>query len=836
MEKINPSPKLNLILSETMRNPLDMNNNSPLNDLLLTCEDKEMINLIEFKIKIENKNILLFFLLNKENKSDKQTEEASQKILIHKILYEKDEAINVTTKIMNRNLSNYIYLTKLIEAEDDIINYKYDIKLIQELNNFKSKGAFSDVITAKIILELIKNYSNLEEVEDEDNKIILEQIKEKRLTSLDEAESTLGKYNLDYNRDNIEEKKIEEIYINIIINVLLKSGNLEEKNEIEMKATENLIEQLDLKNIELTEYMFEELKKFFDERQNEYINRYKISNPEELCNKKNINFYYNLCLYILKNSFYIYHINFFLELRENIINIIRNKRVELSNLMNITIDLYKLQYIIEFVTGSKYYYDILQKSKPKEESSYGITSSIDANSSSQGKYSAFSSSQSKMASSTSTFYKNGSITTMISKNTFKDYSIPLDITKKQSSIICFSYTERDEYSILSFDRIIMKKPDSNNCTKQLIELKNGDFLELDRNNVITIYDQNFLEKFTKRTLNFKKDKNYYINSYVYNIFESKLEDNKRYIYLLESQTDELVYTKINTENYKAEKIASDLDDKKNIYHFSNYFEIMNDGQLELVVSGNTGIYNLRGISDKGETKILRGKNKTEEYNIRGAIQISDNIFAFVSNDNYINGRNMLVICYRSYKNIQQFEPYIYILKESSFYSGFNSLYLIDIDDNSKLLLCACKKYKRDKKNGILLVNISVPKSKIAAPKFIETDDFEVHCFCTIYENKEGDYSYILVGGFEKEKRRDMVRLYKISYSKIFEKVEIDYIQDAIEDFSRFGEFDGMINNIIRPKARNRDIIICCRGGSNYLFNLPENDDYINSYENQFELN
>ena len=63
------------------------------------------------------------------------------------------------------------------------------------------------------------------------------------------------------------------------------------------------------------------------------------------------------------------------------------------------------------------------------------------------------------------------------------------------------------------------------------------------------------------------------------------------------------------------------------------------------------------------------------------------------------------------------------------------------------------------------------------------------------------------------------------------KTEIQYIQDAIEDFGEFEEFNGMITNIV--KYKENDVKISCLYGNDYIFNLPQNDDYIDFYESLF---
>ena len=56
----------------------------------------------------------------------------------------------------------------------------------------------------------------------------------------------------------------------------------------------------------------------------------------------------------------------------------------------------------------------------------------------------------------------------------------------------------------------------------------------------------------------------------------------------------------------------------------------------------------------------------------------------------------------------------------------------EIKNNNKILLCACKKYNKDTKNGILLINPNLGDNKRMENEFYETYNFEVYCFCQIF--------------------------------------------------------------------------------------------------------
>ena len=63
------------------------------------------------------------------------------------------------------------------------------------------------------------------------------------------------------------------------------------------------------------------------------------------------------------------------------------------------------------------------------------------------------------------------------------------------------------------------------------------------------------------------------------------------------------------------------------------------------------------------------------------------------------------------------------------------------DGENKVLLCACKKYIKDQKNGILLVNPQLGENKEIKNPFYDTGDYEVYCICPILNvvNNNKDY-------------------------------------------------------------------------------------------------
>ena len=273
---------------------------------------------------------------------------------IHKILYDNNKVIKIDKTNFDEKFINYFYLAKLIEEEENaIVNYEFKIDFIENLSNQKSKGIFYDIIIAKIINILIDNYKGSDEYIEENDDSLLTEIIEKHLKK--KYRTSIGNYEISYDQDKIKNEKLDKIYIDIVINALLKSGKIEEKNDEEKVFFSNFIEQLDLKNVEITQTMMEELNKFFEESKK----KYNILKSEDLFNKSKINFFYNLFQYILKDNYFISQNTFLSELRKNIINILRKENEIKSKLFNNSINEEKFEYVINFVTYSKFFYDKL---------------------------------------------------------------------------------------------------------------------------------------------------------------------------------------------------------------------------------------------------------------------------------------------------------------------------------------------------------------------------------------------------------------------------------------------------------------------------------------------
>ena len=289
-------------------------------------------------------------------------------------------------------------------------------------------------------------------------------------------------------------------------------------------------------------------------------------------------------------------------------------------------------------------------------------------------------------------------------------------------------------------------------------------------------------------------------------------------------------------------------DLNNINYNIKTFEIQNRTNLiciemrenNYIISGIGGTYYYIGLFNKDN-----GVNQSiiTEKTYRSGIKINDNIIALASNSLLPAGENKLILYnVKSKKISKEIEGY-------SITIASNCLALMPREESkvsNKILICACKKYKENERNGILLVNPQLQNNKRVKNEFYDTGNFEVYCFCPILiiENKNKyfdnidekyrqnikieDTEYFLVGGFDIEKREGVIKLYKVIYSKEAFETKIQYIQDInidIIDNQKIEYFDGPINSIYQSKITG-NILVSCYNGKIYLFTPPNIDYYI----------
>ena len=285
---------------------------------------------------------------------------------IHKNLYDNEEFIIIKEDKKNHNLTFYFYLNILIITDKDNITYKYTFDFIKEMF-IRTKNSNSEkikqLIISKIILEFIENYEQLEEAEDPGE--IINEIKTFCNKNLSNLNNNLNFEKLDLSKIDIKNNNIDEIYIQIII-ILFENNNFENDDDII-----NILNELSLETINLTETMFDKLSKFLNKKEN--IKKFEISHKDDLFKKEKINFYFILFKYILKHSFYIYNNTFLLKTKKNIISFIKS---DSSLSINDIIDKSKLKYILNAFLDSPYYINYIiesnKKKLPEKEKSFDL--------------------------------------------------------------------------------------------------------------------------------------------------------------------------------------------------------------------------------------------------------------------------------------------------------------------------------------------------------------------------------------------------------------------------------------------------------------------------------
>ena len=320
----------------TLNHPLDINN--PVHSLINSYE--EIVNILS----VNDLEITKFLYYNKTK--------------IHKILYDFEEVIKINENFIK--LNELFYLSLLINEDSNIINYTYSLKYIITVNNYQNNNnniiTLKNIILAIIIIELIFNYKQTEDYE-ENNEIEIEEldkIEKRNKMIITNSIHILRQFDINLNEKNFYSTKIDEIYMAIIVS-LIKNKKFDNSEYID-----NIIEQLELEYINITKTMFKKILLELDIN-NAYIKEYTITTVRDLTNIKKINFYYFLLKYVLKEPFYIYNIPFFLKTKIVFLNILKNNTNDLlilktgpgDELLNS-----KIEFIIKSILDSEYYFTI----------------------------------------------------------------------------------------------------------------------------------------------------------------------------------------------------------------------------------------------------------------------------------------------------------------------------------------------------------------------------------------------------------------------------------------------------------------------------------------------
>jgi len=803
---------------------------------------------------------------------------------IHKILYDEENFIKMKGNKSEENLYKLFYLILLIKDNSDVVNYIYDLKYIENVNNFrkKNKNVITSFILSMIIIQLISNFKetdNYDKSNEEQLKII-----EKENIKIRNCFNFSGELNMNINEKLIEDNNIEEIYLNIIISLL-------EKEKLEdFKYASNIFEQLGLKTINITENIYNELKKIFGSDEN-YIKKYMIRNFEDICDEKKINFYYIIFNYIFKDILYLYNIPFLHNLKRTLFKIVKSGAdrifylgIKDSELRN------RLEFNIKFICDLKYYQvnylkkiddlfrsiqnqELIEQNKKEksddeneEKENNGLEDKnsifyekdietkeiiyddsnicnlkIDEDSTNHNDIikPKVDESQSVIILEESQNNKNniedsiiGSSVIIPQSSTFlnKNNVKAPQYNDKESQIFIseFEYKYDNEMlEIMEFEQIIGNHGKSADFVKQIDNF----YVSSGEDTNLSIYDYNY-----KRQL--RRQIRQSISS-VSELTSTKTEEMKKDKNIITCTKDNLITTTINSNTFTIKSKKYDQ------FHIPCNF-ILEVRKNNYIVCGSKGVFIYYDLF----SKIVNTRNIVIlKENYTGGIVLDDGLFALTSNEIVKNGVNNLVIYNVKSKKIQT------EIKGYSFNSSSTGLSIMQREDPKKgpksynqTLLCACKKNKIGQKNGILLVNINSENKINISNSFYDTGNFEVYCFCPLMkEDKDAKLrifqnnhfliktDYFLVGGYDNDRKRGMIKLYKLKYNESNE-TSIEYIQEIKPE--KRGKFEGFkkpISCMIQSKKDGK-ILITSWDGNVYLFSNPKFESFLDSEEEENNFN
>ena len=302
---------------------------------------------------LNNKNedkMFLFLYFNKEK--------------IHSIMYDLEEVIKINEDLYllfsNNNICGLFYFDMLLLDNPESINYIYSIKIIRNLNHLKNDlSKYKKVILSKLIINLIYNFKGTDEYNEEKYLNELNEIENENNDIIKVNIEVFKEFNCNYDYNDIINSKIDTIYMNIIIS-LIKLNKFNDYN-----FYEEILIQLNLESIYITNTIYEGLSKELDVAKNDFLKEYMINDVNKLKNEKIINFYYIIIVKVLKNSIYICKNKFLEENRKELIKLIKYNKDIIINL-EIGSDLIdKIKSILKIIYNDYFYEKYLNVPKIK---------------------------------------------------------------------------------------------------------------------------------------------------------------------------------------------------------------------------------------------------------------------------------------------------------------------------------------------------------------------------------------------------------------------------------------------------------------------------------------
>lgn len=167
--------------------------------------------------------------------------------------------------------------------------------------------------------------------------------------------------------DDILYDTIEEIYTEIIKNLIIQK-KLDGSHD-----SFKLIEEINLKSLNLTKKMFDELKEILD-KDKDYIKEYIITKFDDIFDKKILDFYNILLNYIIKSDFYIFQIPFLFETRDKIKKIVKENINKFYPSIKNNQNFQEIEQVLKAFIEYEYYLN-----KSKREGNFELDNQNDVN-------------------------------------------------------------------------------------------------------------------------------------------------------------------------------------------------------------------------------------------------------------------------------------------------------------------------------------------------------------------------------------------------------------------------------------------------------------------------
>ena len=163
-----------------------------INDSIKIFDNYQFKDLIELLKEINDQDYNIFKFIYPHRKQ------------IHSLLYNYDETINLKEFRLIFDFEELYYLDLLINENEEIINYTYDLKILNSYENVVKKNNNSNyfivIVSCKIILDLIKNFCDSDNYEE----INLEEIDKIKNEVEDIFKNNINKFKEKFNINEID--------------------------------------------------------------------------------------------------------------------------------------------------------------------------------------------------------------------------------------------------------------------------------------------------------------------------------------------------------------------------------------------------------------------------------------------------------------------------------------------------------------------------------------------------------------------------------------------------------------------------------------------------------